>query len=171
MARGKHPRRRLPQERKEEHGGAWLVGRISPLHPSRLGLGLTSPDEPSPLSLHCWVSQLGAWLPGSGCLPLCLALFVLSYYCTLCCLSSPLEFQLQGGDCFLQFCVLVASLPGSSVHGTLQARILEWVAISYSRGSSRPRNRTDVSCISCIGRHMLYHCATWEAPYVLLLNM
>ena len=33
------------------------------------------------------------------------------------------------------------SLPGSSVHGILQARILEWVAISYSRGSSQPRNQ------------------------------
>ena len=32
------------------------------------------------------------------------------------------------------------SLPGSSVHGVLQARILEWVAIPFSRGSSRPRN-------------------------------
>ena len=32
------------------------------------------------------------------------------------------------------------SLPGSSVHGTLQARLLEWAAISFSRGSSRPRN-------------------------------
>ena len=39
------------------------------------------------------------------------------------------------------------SLPGSSVHGILQARILEWVAISFSRGSSRPRN-TQVSCIA-----------------------
>ena len=40
------------------------------------------------------------------------------------------------------------SLPGSSVHGILQARILEWVAISFSRGSSRPRNRTRVTCIA-----------------------
>ena len=38
------------------------------------------------------------------------------------------------------------SLPGSSVHGIFQARILEWVAISFSRGSSRPRDRTLVSC-------------------------
>ena len=38
------------------------------------------------------------------------------------------------------------SLLGSSVHGILQARILEWVAISFSRGSSRPRNRTRISC-------------------------
>ena len=37
------------------------------------------------------------------------------------------------------------SLPGSSVPGILQARILEWVAISFSRGSSRPRDRTQVS--------------------------
>ena len=42
------------------------------------------------------------------------------------------------------------SLPGSSVHGVLQARILEWVAIPLSKGSSRPRDRTQVSCI--VGR-------------------
>ena len=39
------------------------------------------------------------------------------------------------------------SLPGSSLHGILQARVLEWVAISFSRGSSWPRDRTRVSCI------------------------
>ena len=39
------------------------------------------------------------------------------------------------------------SLPGSSVHGILQARILEWVTISFSRGSSQPRDRTQVSRI------------------------
>ena len=55
------------------------------------------------------------------------------------------------------------SLPGSSVHGIFQARILEWVAVSYSRGSSRPRDRTCVSCISCFGRQILYHCTTWKA--------
>ena len=40
------------------------------------------------------------------------------------------------------------SLPGSSVHGILQARILEWVAIPFSRGSSWPRDWTQVSCIA-----------------------
>ena len=40
------------------------------------------------------------------------------------------------------------SLPGSSVHGILQARILEWVAIPFSRGSSWPRDWTGVSCIA-----------------------
>jgi len=42
------------------------------------------------------------------------------------------------------------SPPGSSVHGILQARTLEWVAISSSRGSSQPREQTQVSCVSCI---------------------
>ena len=40
------------------------------------------------------------------------------------------------------------SLPGSSFHGILQERILEWVAISFSRGSSWPRDGTQVSCIA-----------------------
>ena len=38
------------------------------------------------------------------------------------------------------------SLPGSSVHGIVQARVLEWVAISFSRGASQLKNRTQVSC-------------------------
>ena len=42
-------------------------------------------------------------------------------------------------------------LPGSSIHGILQARVLEWVAISFSRGSSQPRDWTRVSRI--VGRH------------------
>jgi len=40
------------------------------------------------------------------------------------------------------------SLPGSSVHGILQVRILEWVAIPFSRGSSQPRDQTQVSFIA-----------------------
>ena len=51
------------------------------------------------------------------------------------------------------------SCPGSAVHGVSQARILEWAAISSSRGSSWPRDRT---CVSCIGRQILYHWAAWD---------
>ena len=40
------------------------------------------------------------------------------------------------------------SPPGSSIHGILQARIVEWVAISFSRGSSQPRDQTCISCIT-----------------------
>ena len=78
-----------------------------------------------------------------ACLPVCLSTYlpaisvcarVLSLSCVWLC--DPL-------DC---------SPPGSSVRGILQARILEWVAISSSRGSSRPRDQTWVSRVSCIGR-------------------
>ena len=55
------------------------------------------------------------------------------------------------------------SLPSSSVYGIFQARILERVAIFYSRGSSRLRDQTHISCVPCFGRWILYHCATWEA--------
>ena len=48
------------------------------------------------------------------------------------------------------------SPPGSSVHGILQARILEWVAMPSSRESSQPRDQTHVSYVSCIGRRVFY---------------
>ena len=47
--------------------------------------------------------------------------------------------------------------PGSSVLGILQARILEWATMPSSRGSSWPRNRTCVPCITCTGRWIHYH--------------
>ena len=47
--------------------------------------------------------------------------------------------------------------PGSSVHGILQARILEWVVMPSSRGSTRPRDRTQVSYVSCTGKCVLYN--------------
>ena len=52
--------------------------------------------------------------------------------------------------------------PGSSVHWILQERTLEWVAISYSRGSSQPSDWMWVSSVSCIGRKVLTTSATWE---------
>ena len=78
---------------------------------------------------------------------------------------------------FKVMCVLCAQLcpalwdpmncspPGSSVHGVFQARVLEWVAISYSRGSSWSKDQTRVSCVSCIGRKILYLCTTCEAQF------
>ena len=65
--------------------------------------------------------------------------------------SSVVSNSLQPVDC---------SLPGSSVHEILQARILEWIAVSFSRKSSWLRDQT---LISCIDRWILYHWATWEA--------
>ena len=55
------------------------------------------------------------------------------------------------------------SLPGCSVYGIFQARILEWVANSFSRGSSWPWDGTCISCVSCTGRQVLISWATGEA--------
>ena len=74
--------------------------------------------------------------------------------------ADPVRWAFKNMVSSLTVCVLAAqscstfydpmdySPPGSSVHEILQATILEWVTISFSRGSSRPRNGTSVSCIA-----------------------
>ena len=61
------------------------------------------------------------------------------------------------------------SPPDSSAHEVIQARILEWIAMPFSRGSSWLGDQTCVSWVSCIGRWVLYHQLTWEALRVDLL--
>ena len=63
------------------------------------------------------------------------------------------------------------SLPGSSVHGILQARILEWAAIPFSRGSFQPRDRTCVCSVYCIaGGFFFYHCTSVTATNCVLAS-
>ena len=57
------------------------------------------------------------------------------------------------------------SLPGPSVHGIFQARILQWVAISSLWRSSQARDQTCVSCLSCIGRQISLPLCHLENPY------
>ena len=94
---------------------------------------------------------------------------------TVFCLSCPLslEFPLHSWACYfgtmllwcaklLKSCLTLcdpinSSPPGSSVIGILQTRILEWVAMPSSRGSSQPRDRICITYVSCIGRRVLYH--------------
>ena len=59
---------------------------------------------------------------------------------------------------------LGCSPPGSSIHGFLQARVLEWVAMPSSRGTSQPRDQTHISYISCIGRIFTTR-AAWETLF------
>ena len=71
----------------------------------------------------------------------------------------------------LQFCPplwdpMDCSPPGSSVHGIRQARILEWVVISFSTGSSQPGDRTQVSFVSCLGRWVLYLWRHLGSPFM-----
>ena len=78
------------------------------------------------------------------------------------CFSAELCMHAKSLPSCTTLCIYMdCSLPGSSVHGILQARILEWVAISFSRGSSQPRDRTH---ISYVGKHILYHWVIREGP-------
>ena len=81
--------------------------------------------------------------------------------------DSSVQRFISGGQCVCLCSVMSDSmwprglLPARPLSmGFFQTRILEWVAISSSRGSSQPRARIYVSCTSCIGRLILYHCAS-----------
>ena len=63
-------------------------------------------------------------------------------------LTMMLRSSLIAQSCLTLCDPMDCSPPGSSLHGILQTRILEWVAISFSRGLSQPRNQTWVSCIA-----------------------
>ena len=76
------------------------------------------------------------------------------HFAIMLCSVTQLCSTLQPMDC---------SPPGSSVHGIFQARILEWVANSSYNRSSPPRDQTHMSCMSCLGKWILYHCITWES--------
>ena len=121
----------------------WLLGFRSPMRslgdPDDLGQGLF------PLKSFDWCPQKSETMKlylkraprDSLSLEACVHAKLLQSCLTLC---DPM-------DC---------SLPSSSVHGIVLARILEWVAISFSRGSS-PEDQTRLSYIFCIGRWILYY--------------
>ena len=77
------------------------------------------------------------------------------------CLLSHMKWSEVAQSCPTLCDSMNCSLPSFSIHGLFQARVLEWTAISFSRGSSQPRDRTWVSCIA--GRCFTVW-ATREAP-------
>ena len=92
-----------------------------------------------------WVWTQSIWLQNLGHFIIALH-WLITFYCLVA----------ESSKLFCNF--MDYSAPGSSVHGISQARILEGVAISFSRGTSWPRDRTP---ISCIGRQILYHLSHW----------
>ena len=98
---------------------------------------------------HC-VTLQRSWVQASGLVRIsCVTLVV---RCVHACVRAE---SLQ--SCLTLHDPMDYSPSGSSVHGILQARILEWVAVPSSRGSSLPRDQTWVSYVSCSGRQVLYH--------------
>ena len=91
-----------------------------------------------------------------------------------------LVIQIEQSACMyaksLQSCLTLCdpvncSLLGSSGHGTLQARILQWVAMPSSRGFPQPRDRTHISYVSCTGRQiLLFTSYSWETQKDQLLK-
>ena len=118
---------------------------------------------------------------GDGACVLCTARGILSNWTTTE-VPGPWTFNwsflVLAPTCTLSHLIMTDSLwpvdcspPDSSVRGILQARILEWTAMPSSRGSSWPRVWTSISCVSCIGRQILYHWHHLGSPtdiYILL---
>ena len=69
-------------------------------------------------------------------------------YLVTCLFQISMKWSEVAQSCLTLCDPMDCSLPGSSVHGIFQARVLEWVAISFSRRPSQPKNRTWVSCIA-----------------------
>ena len=132
----------------------------------------SSASDASHLIKTVWGSDLNqawSWILLSHRLAILSLTFFIQNDATLCqylvkteCIIFPLNMSYSPGHIrYVFFTVMADSLqphgltfspPGSSVHGILQARILEWVAIPLSETSSQPRDRT---WISCIGRESL----------------
>ena len=89
---------------------------------------------------------------------------------TLNCMDVLKCVSLVAQMCLTLYGFMDCRLPGSSVHGISQARILEQVAISYSRGSSQPRDQNRILCVSCTDRWVLYHCALGSPWSILYIN-
>ena len=127
----------------------------------------------SPVSLALEVDSLSlSHLRAPECVALLCKIYVLWWVTTLKVWKpewlQPKQLEIYGAApaCVhaksLQSCLnlcnpMACSPPGSSVHGILQARILEWVAMPSSRGSFWYRDRTCVSYVTCVGRRVLYH--------------
>ena len=70
-------------------------------------------------------------------------------------INKLIKLDVHAQSCLSLYNPMDYNTPGSSVLGIFQARVLEWVSISFSRGSSCSRNQTRVSCVSCVGQWII----------------
>ena len=137
-------------EQGPAHSRCLVVDSCMSEYGSKWGGGL--PCSPLFLSLFYFSSSfVSLTLPNSGPGPVLTMASFSSQHSSTCVHAKLLQSCLTLCNPMQKACN--CSPPRSSVHGILQARILEWIAISSSRGSSQPRDRT---CVSCIGRWFLY---------------
>ena len=115
------------------HSGQQLPGKSLRWFCCRVPLVRHFLVSSSPQHAQGWISGKFQWASFQQVPLVCVCVCILSHF------SSPTLWAPM--DC---------SPPGSSVHGILQIRILEWVAMPFSRASSPPRDQTHISCSSCI---------------------
>ena len=136
-----------------------MPGMLQPMGSQRVGHDLET-EQQQPLTwcninstLPLWFSSPQIHNPTSIVIKVAVKSLIDTFVCVLSCLVTS-------NSCDAEDC----SPPGSSVHGILQARILEWVVIS-SRGSSWPKDRTRNSCGSDIGRRISPNVPNWGTFY------
>ena len=128
-------------------GGAWWAA-VSGVAQSRTRLKL--------LSSNVYVSMLFSQIIPPSPSPLCPKICSLCLYLLYCPAHSIVDTIFLYSTCVFVSCLVISnslwphSPSGSFVHGILQARILEWVASSFSRRSSWPRDWTHISCVSML---------------------
>ena len=123
----------------------WLISVLSWI-PPRAHLGVAAGSEGLKEDSKCFLPERQATL----------FVYLTDRQATYYFLATP---WIVTAGCCAQPCLTAMDchLPGSSVHEIFQARILEWIAIYYSRGSSWSRDQTHISFVSCTGRQILYH--------------
>ena len=150
-----HPSvRKIPWRSKRQPTPVWAIVQ-------RIAKSGTQLKDWTCLSLQCLKSKYWYWgffsflvlILTSFCRSYCYGFFVVCFFeeWTVCVCTESLQLCLTLCD------PMDYSLLGSSVHGITQARILEWVVLPSSRGSSQSRDWTHVSYVSCTGRGALYH--------------
>ena len=129
-------------------------------HRSATHMFLPKPEEKVPFLRFWWLSASKRWCLVSVWGHMCTYVYTFMGYkfSDTSVYPQSVLLLLSRFRCARPLCSRMEGSPsGSSVHGILQARILEWVAMPSSRGSSQPKNLTRLSYVSCIGRRVLYH--------------
>ena len=147
--------------------GGWSIGASASASVLLVNIQGGFPLVLTALRLGILTSVLLCFLSANVCCMQCSFVLVLPTLICCCCLVTQSCDSVNWATQSTLWNSMDCSLPGSSVHGISQTRIVGWVAISFSRGSSQTRGQI---CFSGIDRHVLYHWATREVTFRLGLG-
>ena len=133
--------------------------RVSSISPEQLTCLLRNPYAGQGTTVRTGHGTMDWFKIGKGVCEVCILSPCLFIFYAECVCAKLLQ------SCPVLCIPMDCSPPGSSVHGILQAGILEWVAIPSSKGSSQSRDRTHISYVSCIDRLVLLPLASPQKPH------